>query len=90
MNAVKVTPKLLIGRVEVAKVAQLIGLSCKCGTTSTLCYGFARVRVESVKIVPKIRLSPKFDACADGNSENCAGNIFPTHYKECSLARGLD
>ena len=83
--AVKVTPKLLVARVEVAKVAQLIGLLCKCGTNYTLCCGLARVRVESDKIVPKIRLSPKLGACAGGNSGNGAGNIFPAHYKECSL-----
>ena len=85
----KVTPKLLVARVEVAKVAQLIGLSCKCSTNYKLCCGLARVRVESNKIVPKIRLSPKFGACAGGNSENGAGNIVPAHYKECSLAQGL-
>ena len=45
----------------------------------------ARVRVESDEIVPKIRLSPKFGACAGGSSENGAGNILPAHYKECSL-----
>ena len=53
VTAVKVTPKLSVARVEVAKVAQLIGLSCKCGTNYTLCCGLARVRVESDKIVPK-------------------------------------
>ena len=57
VTAVNVTPKLLVTRVEVAKVAQLIGLSCKCGTNYTLCCGLARVRVESDTIVPKIRLS---------------------------------
>ena len=46
---------------------------------------FARVRIESDKIVAKVRLSPKFGTCAGGNSENGAGNIFPMHYKECSL-----
>ena len=73
----KVTPKLLVARVEVAKVAQLIVLSSKCGTNYTLCNGLARVWVKSDKIVPKIRLSPKFDACADGNSENGAGIYSP-------------
>ena len=53
MKAVKVTPKLLVAQVEVAKVAQLIGLSCKCGTKYTLCCGLARVRVESAKMVLK-------------------------------------
>ena len=81
MKAVKVTPKLLV---EAAKVAQLIGLSRKCGTTYTLCCGLAHVRVQSDKIVLKIRLSPKF--CTGRNSENGAGNIFPAHYKECNLA----
>ena len=76
MKAVKVTPKLLVARMEVAKVAQLIGLSCNCGTNYMLCRGLARVWVESDKIVPKIRLSPKFGTCAGGNSENGAGNIF--------------
>ena len=80
MKAVKVTPKLLVARMEVAKVAQLIGPSRKCGTNYTLCCGLARVRVES----DKIRLSPKFGACAGGNSESDAGNI-SAHYKECSL-----
>ena len=51
----KVTPKLLV---EAAKVAQLIGLSRKCGTTYTLCCCLAQVRVQSDKIVLKIRLSP--------------------------------
>ena len=82
----KVKPKLLVARVEVVKVAQLTGFSRKCGTNYTICCGLARVWVESDKIVPKIRLSPKFGACAGGNSENGAGNIFPVHYKECSLA----
>ena len=41
--------------------------------------------MEADKIVPKIRLSPKFGVCAGGNSEIGAGNIFPAHYKECSL-----
>ena len=41
--------------------------------------------MESDKIVLKIRLSSKFGACADGNSENGAGNVFPANYKECSL-----
>ena len=85
VKAVKETPKLLVARVEVANVAQLLGLSCKCGTNYTLYCGMARVRVESDKTVPKIRLSPKFGACMGGNSENCAGNIFPAHYKECSF-----
>ena len=85
VKAVKVTPKLLVARVEVPKVAQLIGLSCKCGRNYTLCCGLARVRVESDKIVLKIRLSSKFGACAGANSENGAGNIFPANYKECSL-----
>ena len=39
MKAVEVTPKLLVVRVEVAKLAQLIGLSRKCGTNYTLCCG---------------------------------------------------
>ena len=86
VKAVKVTPKLLVARVEVPKVAQLIGLSCKCGTNYTLCCGLVRARVESDKIVLKIRLSSKFGACAGGNSENSAGNIFPADYKEYSLA----
>ena len=80
----KVTPKLLVAQVEVAKVAQLIGLSSFCGTKYTLCYGFARVRVELDKMVPKIRLYPKFGACASGNSD-----IFPVHYKECSLDQSV-
>ena len=84
MKAVKVTPKLVVARVEVTNVAQLIRLSCKCGTNYTLCCGLARVRVESDKIVPKIRLSPKFGACSVGNSENGVGNI-SAYYKECSL-----
>ena len=44
--------------------------------------------MKSDKIVPKIRLLPKFGACPGGNSENGMGNIFPTHYKECSLVDG--
>ena len=86
MKAVKVTPNLLVARVEVAKVAQLIELSWKCGTHCKLCCGLARVRVESDKIVLKIRLSPKFGVCAGGNSENGEGNIFPAQYKDCGLA----
>ena len=86
VKAVKVTPKLLGARVEVLKVAQLIGLSCKCGTNYTLCCALVHVRVESDKIVPKIRPSSKFGACSGGNSENGVGNIFPTHYKEYGLA----
>ena len=73
MKAVIATPKLLVVRVEVPKVAQQIGLSCKCGTNYTLCCGLARVRVES----DKIRLSPKFDACAGGNSEMARGIYSP-------------
>ena len=38
-----------------------------------------------LKIVPEIGLSPNSGACAGGNSENGAGNIFTAHYKECSL-----
>ena len=49
----KVTPKLLAAGMEVPKVAQLIGLSSKCGTNYTLCCGLVRVRVESDKIVLK-------------------------------------
>ena len=45
---VKVTSRLWIARVEVAKVAQLIGLSPKCGTNYTLSCGLARVLVEPV------------------------------------------
>ena len=63
VKAMKVTPTLLVARVEIAKVAQLIGFSRKCGTHYTLCCSLARVRVELDKIVPKIRLSPKFGAC---------------------------
>ena len=83
----KVTPRLLIARVEVAKVAQLIGLSCKWHKLHVMLWFGACVGVwvESDKIVPKIRLSSKFGVCAGGNSENGAGNIFPVHYKECSL-----
>ena len=72
MKAVKATPKLLVVR-----VTQLIGLSCKCGTNYTLCCGLARVRVESDKIVLKIRLSPKFGACTGGNSEMARGIYSP-------------
>ena len=46
MKAVKVTPKLLVAWMEVVKVVQLIGTSCKYGTNYTLCCGLARVRVE--------------------------------------------
>ena len=53
MKAMKVTPNL-VAWVEVAKVAQLIGLSCKCGTNYTICCALARVRVESEKTVLKI------------------------------------
>ena len=73
VKAMKVTPKLLVARVEVPKVAQLIGLSCKCGTNYTLCCGLARVRVESDKIVLKIRLSSKFGACAGGKVAQLIG-----------------
>ena len=52
VKAMKVTPKLWIVRVKVAKVAQRIGLSPNCGTNYTLFCGLARVRVEPVKIVP--------------------------------------
>ena len=52
VKAVKVTPKLLVARVEVPKMTQLIGVSRQCGTNYTLCFGLARVRVESDKIVP--------------------------------------
>ena len=86
MKAVKSTPKRLVARAEVVKVAQLIGASCKFCTNYTLICGLARVRVESDKIVPKIRLSPKFGACTGRNSQNGAGNRFLAHYKECSLA----
>ena len=77
MKAVKVTSKLLVTRVEVAKVAQLTGPSCKCGTNYTLCCCLARVRVESDKIVPKIKLSPKFGPCADRTSEMARGVYSP-------------
>ena len=77
MKPVKVTPKLLVALVEVAKVAQLIGLSFKCGTNYTLCCGLARARVESDKIVPKIRLSPKFGACEGGNRKMARGIYSP-------------
>ena len=87
---VKVTPRLLVARVEVAKVAPLIGFSCKYGTNYKLCRGLASVRVQSEKIVPKIRLSPKLGACAGGNSENGKGNIFPAHCKDCSLALDMN
>ena len=50
MKAVRVTPKLLVSLVDVAKVAQVIGLLCKCGTNYILCCGLARVRVETVKM----------------------------------------
>ena len=56
VKAVKVTPVLLVARVEVAKVAQLIGLSCKCGTNYTLCSGLARGGWNQIKKVLKIRL----------------------------------
>ena len=49
LKAVKGTPNLWIVRVEVAKVAQRIGLLPKCGTNCTLLCGLARVRVELVK-----------------------------------------
>ena len=66
MKAVKVKPKLLVARVEVVKVAQLIGFSHKCCTNYMLYCGLVHVWVESNKIVPKIRLSPKFGACVGG------------------------
>ena len=52
VKAIKLTPELWIARVEVAKVAQLIGLSPICGTKYTPYCGSVRVRVEPVKIVP--------------------------------------
>ena len=52
VKAVTVTPELWIVRVEVAKVAQRIGLSPNCGTKYTLFCGLVRVRVESITIVP--------------------------------------
>ena len=54
VKAVKVTPRLLVVRVEVAKVAQLIGLSCKCGTNYILYCGLARAWVETVKMARRL------------------------------------
>ena len=34
----------------------------------------------------KLHVMLWFGTCAGGNSENDAGNIFPAHYKEYSLA----
>ena len=52
VKAMKVSPKLLVARVEVAKLAQLLGFSRRCGPHYTLCCSLARVRVDSDKIVP--------------------------------------
>ena len=60
LKAVKGTPNLWIVRVEVAKVAQRIGLSSKCGTNYTLFCGLARVRVEPVKNSTVNRTFTKF------------------------------
>ena len=51
MEAMKVMPGLWIAQVEVAKVAQQILLSPKCGTNYMLFCGLACVHVEPVKIV---------------------------------------
>ena len=80
----KVTPKLWIALEAVAKVAYRIGLSPRCGISYTLLRGLERVQVEPVKTVLQVGLSPNFCVCAGGNSENGAGNMFPSLYKECS------
>ena len=51
VKAVKVTPKLWVARMEVAQVAQPIGLSPTFGTNYMIHYGLARVWVEPVKIL---------------------------------------
>ena len=38
-------------------------------------------------IVPYVAYSPNCGACAGENSENGAGNVFRTHYRECSPAQ---
>ena len=65
-------------------MAYRIGLSPRSGISYTLLRGLERVRLEPVKTVPQVGLSPSFCVCTGGNSENGAGNIFPALYKECS------
>ena len=59
MEAVKVTPKIWIARVEVAKVAQGIGLSPKCDKEHSLFCGLARVRVDWLHSTVKEKISKK-------------------------------
>ena len=60
VKAVKVMPKLWIVRVEVAKVAQQIGLSQNYGTNYTLLCGLACVWVKPVKNSTVYRTFTKF------------------------------
>ena len=78
MKAVKVTPKLLVAGVEVPEVAQLIVLSCKCGTNYTLCNGLVRVWVESDKIVLKKGFSQSL-ACVQVETVKMARGIYSPH-----------
>ena len=50
VEAVKVTPETWIAGVEVAKLAQRMGLLRKCGTNCTIFYGLVRVQVDPVKM----------------------------------------
>ena len=56
VETVKVTLKIWIAGVKVAKMAQLIGLSPMCGTRYSLFCGLALVRVAPVKMLQQIAL----------------------------------
>ena len=62
---------------EVVNVAQLMGLSPKCGSNYILCYGLVDVWVEQMEIVPEKGLSLNFDMCTGGNKEMVRGIYSP-------------
>ena len=57
LEAVKVTPELWVGRVEVAQMAQRIKRSPNCGTNCTVLCGLARVPVVTVKLARGIHFN---------------------------------
>ena len=77
VKAVKGTPMLLVARGEAAKVAQLIGLSCKCGTNYTLCCCLVRAWVETVKMAQGI--------CSQRTTKNAVWVVCTTSYMSFAI-----
>ena len=81
---------LIFARGIVTKLWGCAGESCESNTKTIGCEGRSSKSGSNNRVFMQVwhmlHVMLWFGACTGGNSENGAGNIFPAHYKESSLA----